>query len=177
MSVEFLNCTPHEIILFEGDNKRAFMPSGKILRVTSKEQTELPFQHLGVPVVTKQTFDSVEGSVDIPDGAHILVSMPVGEKLAMKPETVKWWVFGPDTGPDAVVRDGAGKIRGTTRFILYAVPHWTKYDCPICGEEKMPRGYCLSCGTDLTEECCHVDGTSLHIVDRKLERRPKKTMK
>ena len=169
---QFLNYTPHTIVLYSDDGpEKVFPPSGKILRLAKQPQRPLPFQHLQIPVFSRRVYVDVVGLNDVPRGASILVSARVGEKLATIPDKVNCWVFGPDIGPDAALCDGTGRICGTTRFVLYAVPSDTKYECPICGQRDMPIGCCLQCGTDLTEECCSIPATSLHIVDCKLVRR------
>ena len=75
---------------------------------------------LGIPVVPAPLFSDVVGlPSDEEFQPDILVSMPVGEFLRNHPERYGGAVFGPDTGPDGVVRDQRGTILGTTRLLLY----------------------------------------------------------
>ena len=64
-------------------------------------------------------FSDIDGPIDL------LVSMPVGNYLAANGLPPGWRervhaVYGPDTGPAAVVRDDSGQIRGTRALIRYA---------------------------------------------------------
>ena len=124
MNTDLINCTPHDISVFSCfcDEPRVYAKSGKEIRVTSEEQTPLPFDALGVPVVSRQVFTSLTIPDDIPAGSSLLVSMPVGEYFAAHPDQCRHWVFGPDTGPDGVVRDQQGKICGTKRLVFYCAP-------------------------------------------------------
>jgi len=48
--------------------------------------------------------------------------MPVGQTVHDNDEYhPPFEVFGPDTGPDHVVRDDKGQILGTKRFIKYSL--------------------------------------------------------
>ena len=78
-----------------------------------------PILESSIPVILAPLFTSVEGLPGkgfLPD---ILVSMPVGEILRNEPETYKGAVYGPDTGPDGVLRDDKGVIKGTFGLVLY----------------------------------------------------------
>jgi hypothetical protein len=124
MNAELINCTPHDIsvISCSGDELRLYAKSGKEIRVTSEEQTLLPFDALGVPVVSRQVFTSLTMPDGIPAGSSLLVSMPVGEYFAAHPDECQHWIFGPDTGPHSVVCDQRGQICGTKRLVLYCGP-------------------------------------------------------
>ena len=139
------------------------------------EQKPLPFQTTGVDVVQRATFNRIEwsGGEEPPENAFIIVSMPVGEFLVAHPELSKWYVFGPDTGPAACVRDGAGKIIGTKRLVFYAKPASVGYDCVICTHTNAPVGYCQSCGTDIVDEAVHIADTIIWVRKRALLRLPK----
>ena len=135
-------------------------------------QRTMPFQTTGVDVVERATFDRLEwlGGDEPADNKFIIVSMPVGEFLATHPTLCKWYVFGPDTGPDACVRDSVGRIVGTKRLVFYAKPSGVHYDCVICTNFNTPLGYCASCGTDISEQAVHVDGTMVWWRDGALLR-------
>lgn len=135
---------------------------------------KLPFQHLGVSVVAKQSFTGVEWPVEhgIKDGAFIIVSMPIGDYFAANPSKCQHWVFGPDTGPDAAVRDEKGQIVGTKRLIFYAAPANTPSSCPCCVTwfEKSSNPYCPTCGFSNSDQCLFIEGTRLLIRDAELVR-------
>jgi len=175
MSAEFINCTPHDIVIVDDEKKvvRKYETCDREVRLHAAEQKPMPFQTLGVPVVSRQVFDGVLWpAVDrhIEDGSWLLVSMPVGEYIAANPEACRHWVFGPDTGPGAVVRDQRGQIIGTKRLVFYCAPHNTMYTCPICGDHFYDRGHCPRCGEHITSEMLHVANTDLVVRGRALVR-------
>jgi len=124
MNVEFINTTPRDIVIVNDDKSvvRTFAKSGVDVRQKSAPQKEISFPTVGLTVVNRQIFTSVEGLADLPDASWILVSMPVGEYFASNRHQCKHWVFGPDTGPAAVVRDEKGQICGTKRLVFYSAP-------------------------------------------------------
>lgn len=108
-----INTTPHDIVYYaDGKAVKTFPKAVDSLRLTSAE-TEA-FTNDGMPVVSAPKFTGVVGT--LPPGP-ILVSMPVGNFLAT---TGRKEVFGPDTGPESVVRDDKGQIIGCKRFVQYA---------------------------------------------------------
>lgn len=122
MSMNIVNLTPHPIGLYvDGTLHTNFMPYEIQLRLETEEQKPLESLNVdgvSIPVVTPPSFKS---TIDWPkiDCDAVLVSMPVGQIVQAHPESPPpYQVFGPDTGPDNVVRDG-GRILGTTRFIRY----------------------------------------------------------
>lgn len=174
MSAPFINCTPHDISVVQNGETKTFAKSNVELRLTSAPQIKLPFDHTGVSVVTKQTFVGVEWPVNhgIKDSAWILVSMPVGDYFAAHPKECKHWVFGPDTGPEAAIRNEKGQIVGTTRLIFYAAPFGTRSSCPCCATwfEKTEYSYCPTCGYLNSDQCHFIEGTRLLIRDSQLVR-------
>lgn len=121
--MKVVNLTPHPIGLYiDGSLHTNFMPYETQLRLDTEEQTPLaPLNADGVaiPVVTPPSFKPIIDWPKIEGCDAVLVSMPVGQLVQSHPECVPpYKVFGPDTGPDNVVRDG-GRILGTTRFIQY----------------------------------------------------------
>jgi hypothetical protein len=173
MNVEFINCTPHEIVVVDKDRQPTTYPkSGKDVRLVGDPQKELPFQTLGVKVATHQTFKDVSWSEPVPKGSWILVSMPVGEFFAAHKDKCDYWVFGPDTGPENAVRDQTGRIVGTKRLVFYAAPSGTETTCYICAAHWPAGGYCPSCGADCNDAMLHIEGTHLFVRDKKLVRTP-----
>lgn len=158
---------------------RTFAKSGRDVRLASETQIEVPFQTLGLPVVSRQKFNAVVwptagwvADMSVPEKKWILVSMPVGEYLAAHPNECHHWVFGPDSGPDSVVRDQRGQICGTKRFVYYACPFGTEFACPICASWQPDFGYCRGCGQYLNEDCMHIEGTHLFFREGKFIRTP-----
>lgn len=73
--MKIINCTPHAINLFVGDEERMVIdPSGLCPRCSQSE--EIIGEILGIPV-TKQTFGSVEGLPDPEEGVFLVVSRMV----------------------------------------------------------------------------------------------------
>jgi len=182
MNIEFLNCTPHDIFLVDDKKNvlRKFPKTSVDVRLQTKPQVELPFQTLGLPVVSKQTFTGIDWPMNrdllipdyvIPKGSWILVSMPVGEYLASHPDECEHWVFGPDTGPGGAVRDQQGQIYGTKRLVFYAAPKGTKHSCCVCAAYFPGPGYCPGCGTHI-EDSFHIEGTHLFWRKGKVIRTP-----
>lgn len=133
-----LNMTPHDISVYRNNNGESceltlvgFYPkSTRTCRCVPSPVVECdPIQDGTVPVILAPSFSSVEGlpgvkekGVLLPDDGFspdILVSMPVGEILRNEPERYRGAVYGPDTGPDGVIRDDKGAIKGTFRLVLY----------------------------------------------------------
>lgn len=121
------NTTPHEILLFVGNNDvKRFKPENGLRLIAEPQQQVVDsiFNINDIPVVTKQNFIGFKwddpAKVPCKNNMVLLVSMPVGEYFAAHPELAEYTIMGPDTGPDGVIRDNAGKIIGTKRFILYA---------------------------------------------------------
>ena len=171
--VQFLNCTPHDIVLAEdGCQSKTFAPWSSEVRLLAKPQKELPFQTLGVKVFARQEFIGVAGLGSIPEGSYILVSMPVGEFFAKHPELCDHWVFGPDTGPDAVVRNVTGRIVGTKRLVFYAAPRETENECYVCACHWKSGCYCPTCGTKTEEAALRINDTQLFFRDGRLFRTP-----
>jgi len=122
-----LNLTPHQIAIQHtsgGVNVVDLIPaSGKEVRLNNKPQTHL-FEHDEIPIYSPPQY---EPTIEWPEIAShvsaVLVSMPVGQlvaELSKNPEfNLPFMVFGPDTGPSAVVRSSTGQIIGTKRFICY----------------------------------------------------------
>lgn len=108
-SVTFVNLTPHEVVLFRGDEVvMRIPPSGKIARVGVKQ--EQIGEVAGVPVV-KNVYGDVEGLPAPRPNTFYIVSSIVLSRVEGRDDVVA-----PDTGPTAV-RDEAGRIIGVRRFV------------------------------------------------------------
>lgn len=107
--MNIVNLTPHviEVRLPSGDS-RAILPSGVVARVTSR--AEVQDSLLGIPVVTT-VYGEPQG---IPEPAEDTVYLVSALVLSAVKRTD---VYAPDTGPESVVRDEAGKIVAVRRLI------------------------------------------------------------
>lgn len=75
-----LNCTPHTLNIFVGDEERMVIePSGLCPRCSQSEETVGEIR--GIPV-TKQTFGSVEGLPSKKEGIFLVVSRIVASAAA-----------------------------------------------------------------------------------------------
>jgi hypothetical protein len=102
--------TPHEIAIRTEHREVRVPPSGHVARVTS---TSEPVEsHDGIPVV-RTSFGEVTGLPEVSD-VPVIVSSLVASALRTRPP---YRVFVPDTGPDSVVRDEAGRIVAVRRLI------------------------------------------------------------
>lgn len=115
------NGTPHAIILCDpttGAQLQEFPSNGMIRINESRAEKDLKIEGFPYPLVAPPTFHGLIGMPDDID-ATLIVSMPVGQLIQACPNIWRGAVVGPDTGPDGVVRDAAGKIVGTKRFVVY----------------------------------------------------------
>lgn len=115
-----INCTPHSIKLYSGDEAIAILPKSEyVVRVKTLPQEEIKNKMSDFPVVRLQELsDEVTG---LPPSPYppIVVSVFGAEKVSkMYPGTV----FATDTGPDSVVRDFQGNILGIRR-LQYVSPY------------------------------------------------------
>lgn len=96
-----MNMTPHAIKVQIGETEiHTFNPSGMIARVESKSGEDLlPID--GIPVRSSPTFGPVVGLPAMAPDTVFIVSAMVLARCKGRMD-----VFGPDTGPDAVRRDG-----------------------------------------------------------------------
>jgi hypothetical protein len=178
MSAKFINCTPHDIVLYDNNRNviHTFPKTGVDARLLSDPQRGLPFQHTGVPVFSPQRFEAVlmNGPADaLPVvGSFVIVSLPVGEYYMRKPAA--YWVFGPDTGPEGVVRDQRGQIMGTKRLVFYAAPAGTRHQCPDCGVIQPRAGECTDCKSFIPEDAYYIENTGLRLLgDTLIREKPK----
>ena len=123
-----INTTPHEIVVWgtgdASDTVIARFPPARDaqLRMKTTPVVKLPPLNDVVPVVSAPAFVSFDGPVEDMLESTLIVSMPVGEFIRQNhdaPEFECMRVYGPDTGPDAVVRNDSGQIVGTGRLVLY----------------------------------------------------------
>lgn len=129
--MKVLNLTPHDVTLLDDNlNVIAIYPkSGQSIRLISAPQDDVNVQlDNNIPVVNAQKWVGIDQSVEIADDVtHLLVSMPVGYYLGNPTldsgKYNKYWILGPDAGPEGAVRNQGGQIIGTHRLVLYSKPH------------------------------------------------------
>ena len=131
-SAKILNYTPHKITIYDQQKNGTIIaefPSDGVLRCTqsySESKGVVVTKNGEIPLVAAPKFLDVKpmNLLEQSKGFHIIVSMPVGQMLSASGSSIKKYfgihsIFGPDTGPEAVVRDTNGRIIGTTRLIKY----------------------------------------------------------
>lgn len=107
LQFEFVNLTPHEIVVRVGDKEIRIKPSGNIARCEVK-QREWAYAN-GIPVV-KTEYGEITG-LPQKTGNHIYItSSLVASRVPEREDVVS-----PDTGPTAI-RNEAGQIIAVTRF-------------------------------------------------------------
>jgi len=120
---KLVNLTPHAIKVYRADNDET-----PVLVIGSQGNARLRSVQFnigivdGVPIVTPQIFENVEGLPDVKKGEQappILVSALVGEWIAKEQSVYPGHVYSPDTSPNGVVRDSLGAIIGCRRIVLY----------------------------------------------------------
>lgn len=108
--MQFINLTPHPIVIIKPDGRIEIPPSGKIARVgvTQKVVGEVG----GIPLVRNE-WGAIEGLPEpSQDDVIYIVSSLVLARVRGRTDVVA-----PDTGPTAV-RDETGRIIGIRRFVL-----------------------------------------------------------
>ena len=135
---DIVNCTPHDVhIAYDIDGKQyqVTVPARRehTLRVEPTPQTIVGTVAIyqcdkggqrtaeyAVPLLTAPSFVALGGTPPPPDTAAVLVSMPVGQFLATRPDLLpRTRVLGPDTGPGSVVRDDNGQIVAVRKLLFY----------------------------------------------------------
>ncbi len=106
--MNFINLTPHDIVVAVGDDRRVFPPSGSVARVTTTPQLVATLD--GIPV-SVTSFGDVVGLPDAADGVTLIVSALVADRVRRAD------VVSPDTGPTAI-RDG-GQIVAVRGFVAW----------------------------------------------------------
>jgi hypothetical protein len=143
--LDLVNCTPHEIVIFDQDGKTVmhrFPPSKYTVRV-NKEPGRRALEYtksLGIIPVTSKT---VPGAFigDLPEDKDVIVSLAVAEagEYHLR-DTFRGFfgnrrgVFIPDTGPEIKdpetraktggVRDESGAIVGTYNLVRCSSSYW-----------------------------------------------------
>lgn len=104
--MNIVNLTPHAFTLCnqQGEIIRTIPPTTPAARVSSTVKTVGEVD--GIPV-TVTTFGAVEGLPEPQEGTAYIVSLLVQQAVPNRSD-----VYRPDTGPQSVVRDGAGQIVG-----------------------------------------------------------------
>jgi hypothetical protein len=111
--VEFVNLTPHEIVVYRDENAiLKIPPSGRVARVMVK--SEVIGEINGIPV-RKTIYGDIQDLPDPQPNTVFIVSTVV--LLALQAKGIRRSdVLSPDTNPDSAVRDAQGKILGVKYF-------------------------------------------------------------
>jgi hypothetical protein len=112
-SVKLVNLTPHEIVVYQGDNVVLRVPpSGQVARVTTKEEVVGVVN--GVPLV-RTVYGEIQGLPDPQPGTIYIVSLLVLQALQGRRSDV----VAPNTSPTPLgaVRDAQGRIIGVRSFV------------------------------------------------------------
>lgn len=116
------NCTPHDIHVYDDNRDDVILTvpkSDHCARLIEGEPVLVGNLGNGIPVVLAPNYVGVTG-LPFPDaGQTIVVSMPVGRYIQAGKMSWSGRVYGPDTSVAACVRDSAGRVVGTTRFVQY----------------------------------------------------------
>ncbi len=106
-----INCTPHEIVLFRGEEIAARYPSSGIqVRLVEEDHPMEPID--GFPAVLR-TYSDVVGLPEPKKGTYYIVSIVV---LKAVTEMGRTDCISPDTGKGAVRKDGV--ILGTRNWVV-----------------------------------------------------------
>jgi hypothetical protein len=110
--MEFLNLTPHEVILEPADGARRILPpSGTVARLNTEARETGALA--GVPLVTIRHGAIIDLPAPQPGRAYI-VSLLVAAACPERDDVVA-----PDTSPDSVVRDERGRIVAVRRLATF----------------------------------------------------------
>lgn len=111
-SEAILNWTPHPIVLIKDDGTEVVLPpAGHAPRLA--ENAEAAGALLGVPVVKIVRSGLTAPLPTVPPGTAVIVGEIVADAVA---QALGIRVYSPDTGPQSVVRDSDGRIRGVKRL-------------------------------------------------------------
>lgn len=108
-NVEFINMTPHEVVLVNSDSKevlRRFPASGTLARVNSS--TKVVGEIDGIPITTTE-FSDVYGLPEQKDGTVYIVSLAVAQRATDRDDLLV---------PNGSVRDEQGRIIGCTSLAM-----------------------------------------------------------
>ena len=113
--MRLINLTPHELTLV-GEKEEIvgrIAPTGQVARVKTlvTEMGQVVVDGHTVPIVAT-IYGEVENLPDPQDGTMYIVSILVIQALGGQRSDV----VAPDTGPQSVVRDAQGQIKGVRRF-------------------------------------------------------------
>lgn len=113
--MKIINLTPHEVTLVGENNKviGRFAPTGQIARVKTiaKEVGRVEMNGHSVPIVSTE-FGKVENLPEPEGDTLYVVSLIVAQAV----RGLRDDVVAPDTGPESVVRNSQGQIKGVRRF-------------------------------------------------------------
>jgi hypothetical protein len=115
-NVNFVNLTPHEVVVYADGSVLRIPPSGRVARVTTKEV--LVGTVSGVPVF-KVDYGEVEGLPEPKENTIYIVSLLVLQALRAR-GVERNDVVAPNSGPGphGAVRDSEGRIIGVRSFIV-----------------------------------------------------------
>ena len=122
--VQFINLTPHRIVLRSDGPDQILEPSGDIARVESKELS-LGATANGIPVVERKFGDvenlpeprQFEWTLTTRPGKLVATTIYIVSALVLAAVPYRSDVAAPDTG-DTAIRNEAGHIVAVTRLIM-----------------------------------------------------------
>jgi len=114
--VNIINLTPHELTLV-GENDEVIgriIPTGQVARVKTlaTEVGQVTVDGHAVPIVST-VYGKIENLPEPQENTIYVVSIMVVNALGTGTRSD---VVAPDTGPQSVVRDAQGQIKGVRRF-------------------------------------------------------------
>jgi len=110
--VELINLTPHDVVVFSGDDRVVIPRSGNILRLPEQisEMVTVWYGGKEIPVVTKALGVADARALPKAEGRYYIVSLPIAQAIPRDDFLV----------PDDPVRDGEGKVVGCRRLARLA---------------------------------------------------------
>jgi hypothetical protein len=130
-----VNTTPHDIHIFDAEGKELsyiiMKDPDMQIRVPTKKQRRIGRVHIGpssVGLVTPQVpepFDTdIRRKIKVAseERATLITSYYTAAELKKQFPGYAGLILGPDTGPDSVVRDEKGRIRGVRQFEAHHLP-------------------------------------------------------
>jgi hypothetical protein len=112
--MNFVNLTPHSIVLSLPDGSEINIPSsGEVARVATLPAAPRQVEGVPIPVVPSPAYGDVTGLPAPVEGVAFLVSGLVLSRCGGRGD-----VFAPATGPaDGAIRDERGQIRAVSRLV------------------------------------------------------------
>lgn len=112
-TMEFVNLTPHSLVIRTATGDTTVAPSGQVARVTQQPGEAFSLPELpGVQLQAAPRFGELEGLPEPQPGVIYLVSGLCASRAFGRAD-----VFAPGTGPqDGAIRDGDGRVVAVTRL-------------------------------------------------------------